>query len=283
MMIVLHPDAKAPEAIAQLRDLRSKLEGIRGSGASAQELLNRWREWSAQALLRGANILSGTSTSRLLLGEQFELLHLVSYRDQAPTIASLIDAELQLRIDTLNASISEIESFQRSLSDLVIVIDTSVMMNAGPRVAAIDWDDVVNAITRRASFVVPIRVVEELDSLKDRGSADQKSNARHALKWLSDTMGGRAARVPFPPKVEKSDSEPGTPAGEANIRVLVDDLTRVALLDGDRDIIDRALQLKPYTQRAILVTMDLAMTFRARALGLEAVQLPHELIPKRGA
>lgn len=281
MMIELHPEAKATEAIAQLRDLRSKLEGIRGSGASPQELLNRWREWSAQALLQGASILSGASTSRLLIGDRFELLHLVSLRDQAPTIASLVNAELQLRIDTLNASISEIEEFHRSLSDLVIVIDTSVMMNAGPRLAKIKWDDVVNKSARKASLVVPIRVVEELDSLKDRGSADQKGDARHALKWLSDTMGGRAARVLFPPEVEKSDSEPGAPAGQANIRVLVDDLSRVALVDGDRDIIDRAIQLKPYTERVILVTMDLAMTFRARALGLDAVRLSHEQIPKR--
>ncbi|WP_270352059.1 PIN domain-containing protein [Microbacterium testaceum] len=281
MTIELHPEKKAADALVQLRELKSKLESIRGSGASPQDLLNRWREWSAQALLQEANILSGAGTQRLLLGKQFELLHLVSYRDQAPTIASLINTELQLRIDTLNASISEIEEFQRSLSDLVIVIDTSVMMNAGPRVAAIKWDDVVNAITREASFVVPIRVVEELDGLKDRGSADQKNTARHALKWLSDTMGGRATRVPFPPEIEKSDSEPGRSAGEANIRVLVDDLSRVALVDGDRDIIDRALQLRPYTERVILVTMDLAMTFRARALGLEAVRLPHDQIPKR--
>ena len=283
MMIDLHPDAKAPGAIAQLRDLTSKLESIRGSGASPQELLNRWREWSAQALLQGASILSGASTSRLLLGDRFELLHLLSLRDQAPTIASLINTELQLRIETLNASISAIESFQRSLSDLVIVIDTSVMMNAGPRVAKIGWDDVVNKITREASFVVPIRVVEELDSLKDRGSTEQKSSARHALKWLSDTMGGRAAPVAFPPEIEKSDSERGTPAGEANIRVLVDDLSRVALVDGDRDIIDRALQLKPYTKRSVLVTMDHAMTFRARTLGLDAVRLTHEQIPDRKA
>lgn len=76
-MIELHPDVKAREAIAQLRDLRSKFKGIRGSGASPQELLNRWREWSAQALLQGASILSGASTSRLLLGDRFELLHLL--------------------------------------------------------------------------------------------------------------------------------------------------------------------------------------------------------------
>ncbi|MEV7875552.1 PIN domain-containing protein [Microbacterium sp. NPDC089188] len=281
MMIELHPDAKASAALAQLRDLRSMLEGIRGSEASPQELLNRWREWSAQALLQGASILTGASASRVLLGDRFELLHLLSLRDQAPTIASLIDAELQLRIDTLNATISEIERLQGSLSDVIIVIDTSVMMNAGPRVAAIEWDDVVNKITRRASFVVPIRVVEELDSLKDRGSADQKSNARHALKWLNDTLRGRAEPVPFPPEIETSDSERDTPAGEAKIRVLVDDLSRVALVDGDRDIIDRALQLKPYTDRVILVTMDSAMTFRARALGLEAVRLTHDQIPDR--
>lgn len=282
-MIELHPDAKAPEAIAQLRDLKSALESIRGSGSSSQELLNRWREWSAQALLRGARILSGASTSRLLVGDRFELLHLLSYREQAPTIASLIDAELQLRIETLDKSISEIENFHRSLSDLVIVIDTSVMMSAGSRLPRIEWDDFTNSITRKASFVVPIRVVEELDSLKDRGGAEQRGNARHALKWLSDTLGRETGRVAFPPAVKASNSGRGTSAGDANIRVLVDDLARVALVDGDRDIIDRALQLKPYAQRCILVTMDSAMTFRARALELEAVRLSPEQIPERSA
>lgn len=279
-MIELHPDTKSTDAVAQLRDLTSKLEIIRGSGAYGQELLNRWREWSSQALLRGARILSGAGTSRVLLGDRFELLHMITLRDQWATINSLIDAELELRIEALKMTISEIESFEKSLSDLAIVLDTSVMMNAGPRIARIMWDNVTDELTSHASFVVPIRVVEELDNLKDRGSSQQKKEAQNALKWLDETVRGRTAPAPFPPALEKSDTEPGSHAGDARIRVLVDELSRVALADGDRDIIDRALQLKPYAKKIVLVTMDYAMTFRAKTLGLDAIRLQYSQIPK---
>jgi hypothetical protein len=279
-MIELLPDSEATAAIAQLRDLVSQLERIRGSGGSGQDMLNDWREWSARALYRGATLFSSASMRGALLGDRFELLHTISVRDQAPTLAHLLNAELQLRLETLNAAIAEIESFRRSLGTLAVVLDTSIMMNAGPRVARIAWDDVVGGLTSHASFIVPIRVVEELDNLKDRGSSQQKREAQFALKWLDETVQGSTSPAPFPPAVEATETEVARDAGTARIRVWVDDLNRTALVDGDRDIIDRALQLKPYTTRTVLVTMDYTMAFRAKTLRLAAVRLEHSAIPK---
>lgn len=216
-----------------------------------------------------------------MLGDRFELLHSIAVRDQAPTLAFLMATELRLRIQALNEAVASIESFENSIRSLAIVFDTSVLMAAGPRVAQIGWDDVVDELTRRASFIVPIRVVEELDGLKDRGTSDQRGNARHALKWLDSAVGGDVYPAPFPPEVEASDGDSGRPPGEGQIRVWVDEIERVAYEDGDRDIIDRSLQLKPYADRVVLVSTDYNMVFRAKALTLDAVRLKHEQIPQR--
>ncbi|MBD8024600.1 PIN domain-containing protein [Microbacterium gallinarum] len=69
-----------------------------------------------------------------------------------------------------------------------------------------DWDDVVDEITREANFVVPIQVVEELDRQKDRGQGDARNNARVALKWLDDVVGSGNGSASFRP--EDSDSKP---------------------------------------------------------------------------
>jgi hypothetical protein len=49
----------------------------------------------------------------------------------------------------------------------------------------------------------------------------------------------------------------------------------------DRDIIDRAQQLVPYTKKTVIASMDRSMVLRARAYGLSAVLVDDDHIPAR--
>lgn len=53
------------------------------------------------------------------------------------------------------------------------------------------------------------------------------------------------------------------------------------LAEVDRDIIDRAGQLKPYVSETFIASMDQSMIFRARAYGLNAVRIERDHIPPR--
>lgn len=142
------------------------------------------------------------------------------------------------------------------------------------RLAKIAWDDLLNEITRKAAFVVPIQVVEELDRLKDRGNAEPRSKARVALRWLGELL--ESGNVPRPLKVETS------PGSEASIQVWVDENDRAPLAEVDRDIIDRTLQLQPYTEKTVIASMDRSMVLRTRTYGLTAVLIANEDIPVDG-
>ena len=117
-----------------------------------------------------------------------------------PGLASLIDAESSSRLEALDRAREQIESERRSWGAdcLAIVLDTTVLLEAGPRLAQMAWDDVLNEITRKAAFVIPIAAVEELDNLKDRGNAEPRNKARFALKWLGELVRSGNHRTPFP-------------------------------------------------------------------------------------
>lgn len=189
-----------------------------------------------------------------------------------PGLSALIDSELDTRLHEIDCALQQIDDALRSWGRdrIAIVLDTGVLLTAGARVAQIPWDDVLDDITRTAAFVVPIQVVEELDRQKELRSGELRNNARYALKWLDGIVDAGNDPRPFP-----------TSQSAATIRVWVDDNDRVPLAEVDRDIIDRALQLQPFTEQTVIASMDRSMVFRARAYGLTAVLLGDKDIPPR--
>jgi len=237
--------------------------------------LSAWRTWSSLAVGHTRTQLTDRSIRRVVLGDQFALLHNIEASNYGPGLNFLIDAEIDTRLGVLDQAIKHIDDTIRSwgYGTIAVILDTNVVLAAGPRIARISWDDVLNEITRKAAFVVPIQVVEELDGLKDRGSEEARGNARFALKWLSEIL--NSGNTPRPFRVETSKDS------EATIQVWVDDNDRVPLAEVDRDIIDRALQLQPFTKKTVIASMDRSMVFRARTYGLSAVLLTEDDIPKR--
>lgn len=273
-MIELRPGAKPEDARAVLEELKRELSNVRGANLSPVDRLSSWRSWSVVGAARARAHLTERSIRETVLGPQFVMLQNAAVGDYGPGISSLIDAEIETRLDNLGQVIRQIEDRHRAWRGrIAVILDTTVVLEAGPRLARIAWDDVLNEITRKAAFVVPVQVVEELDRLKDRGNAEPRSKARVALRWLGELLD--SGNVPQPFKVETSRDS------EASIQVWVDENDRVPLAEVDRDIIDRTLQLQPYTAKTVIASMDRSMVFRARAYDLSAVLIVDEVIPPR--
>jgi len=215
---------------------------------------------------------SERSVRQVILGTQFAMLQSLAVADYGPGLSMLIGAEIENRLGELNRAVKEIEDTQAAWGRdrLAIILDTGVLLNAGPRIAKIHWDDVLNSITRTAAFVIPIQVVEELDHQKLNRNGELRTNAAFALKWLGQLVDAGNRLIPFP-----ADDSSST------LRVWVDENDRVSLSEVDRDIIDRALQIKPFTRRTVVASMDQSMVFRARAYGLDACLLTESDIPPR--
>ena len=271
-MIELRRDVAPHEVVVLLRDLARELANLRGAGGSGVDMLNAWRTWSATAPGRAQRLLTSESVRRVVLGQQFSLMQTLAPADYGPGLAFFVDAELEARIADMEDAARDVESHLTSWGRgrLAVIVDTNVLLAAGPRLGRIDWDGVLRQIARGAAFAVPIQAVEELDRMKDRGNGEQRANARHALSWLDEIMDFGSGARPFPTR---------TP--DTTIRVWVDDNDRIPLAEVDRDIIDRAVQLQPFTKKTIVVSMDRSMAFRARTSGLDAVLLLDNDIPPR--
>jgi hypothetical protein len=274
-MVELRTGAQPTNARHVLEDLKRELSNIRGTAPSPEARLREWRKWSSLAPARARAHLTDRSIRQTVLGPQFALLHNIDASNYGPGLNFILDAEIDTRLEELDQAIKQIDDTIRlwGHSSIAVILDTNVVLAAGPRVAKISWDDVLNEITRKAAFVVPIQVVEELDRLKDRGNPEPRSNARFALKWLSELLD--SGNTPRSFQVETSKES------EATIQVWVDDNDRVPLAEVDRDIIDCALQLQPFTKKTVIASMDRSMVFRTRAYGLSAVLLTDDDIPER--
>ncbi|KTR52015.1 hypothetical protein NS359_07955 [Curtobacterium oceanosedimentum] len=200
------------------------------------------------------------------------MLHEVAPAIHGAGLAALIDSELSELRDRIAQAKAEIEEALDYWGHqaVAVLLDTNLLMHAGPRLARIDWDALLRQPTSNVAFTIPIVAVEELDKLKLNRNSETRSRAAYALKWLRHLL----ADVPTPRPFETQ--APGT-----TLRVWVDDNYRLPLPEPDRDIIDRAQQLALMTKRTVIASMDQSMILRARAYGVDAVLVTEEDIPAR--
>lgn len=259
-------DTLLAEFAGELTDMCSRTEAV--------ERLTAWRTWSPRAALRTRALFRERSVRYLVLGEQYAMLHSLPPTSAGAALAALIDNEIQERLDRIAAARRELRDLRTEwgFETTAVLIDTNLLMHAGPRLAGIDWDSLLGTATRNAAFVIPIQVVEELDRLKFHRGSEVRSNAAYALKWLADVLPAGAQSAPF-----------ATKADGTTIRIWVDDNDRVPLPAVDRDIIDRAMELQTYTTRTVIVSMDRSMVLRASHHGVDAALVTVNAIPPRSS
>jgi rRNA-processing protein FCF1 len=262
--------------VKALRDAARELEDVVGTNIEALGRLNGWRKWVGATAWALGPSLTASAQRKYVRGEHYELLQALDPSSYGDQLMWLIDTETRVRIDALTGGADELEQVLKRWTqhgrEVALVLDTNVLLTFGQNLMHARWYDVIGRLSSvPISLVIPIQVVEELDTQKDRGAPEARTLARMTLKWLDDIFGDGYH--------DDTIEAAGTAFGRFTFRLLVDDLDRVPLPRTDADIIDRALALQPFVERVIVVSEDRSMRFRAKAAGLGATGMPFKAVP----
>lgn len=148
----------------------------------------------------------------------------------------------------------------------IYVLDTNILLHEPFAFLSFQEHDVV----------IPMTVLEELDSIKDRNK-DVSRDARVAIRALEDTLRDATpeeviAGVPIPNQTE-SQTEPGHLAIFNDFN-LEDKAGSLSKNENDNRIINTALHLQETRtdKRVVLVTKDINMRLKGKGAGLDYVE-----------
>jgi predicted ribonuclease YlaK len=139
------------------------------------------------------------------------------------------------------------------------VLDTNVLVEFVPP-DQVNWGSIIGASPVR--LVVPLRVVEELNSLKyDQRPTQRAECVRRLLpqlaRWLADPGGAVQLRP------------------DTSIEMDLVTGPRDRPLDGDEEVLQACQEFEQFgSNSVVLVSEDAAIRLRAQALGIRTTQLP---------
>ena len=115
--------------------------------------------------------------------------------------------------------------------------------------------------------MVPLIVIDELDSAKRSSQQRVRGRARATLRLLNDL-------APAPDSAKPLAEASIDKLRPVEIRLLLDPTGHIRLPDADSELLDRAQDLATITERKPrIVTYDTGMVVRARALGMHVHRL----------
>lgn len=192
-----------------------------------------------------------------------------------PTGRVLIDAELDARIAALERAIAELEQATNRWDQdgKLVVPDTSFFINHPTKVEQTDFSRLLECREIPVRLVVPMVVVDELDSLKKAGQQQRRWRAAYAIAVL-DRVAGRGERG----RLSDADFSPldrgEIPRGEVTLEILLDPPGHARLPINDDEIVDRAVSVQTTAGRDVaLLTYDTGHATRGRVAGLEVKKL----------
>jgi rRNA-processing protein FCF1 len=154
-----------------------------------------------------------------------------------------------------------------------VVPDTSFYIEHESKLEAVDFGPLINVRQSTVAVLVPIVVVDELNSLKRNTKPLVRWRAGYTLAVLERVF----ANSTSPARLRAGEVVPG-PDGltrsEITIELVFDPPGRVRLPINDDEIIDRALAIEPLADRKVtLLTYDTNQSMRARNVGLHVIKL----------
>ena len=263
------PIAKAKDVAATLARLAIDARNVRGSSAHALDKIKAYLSWVPQSTRMLQYVLPVGEIDRLVSTSRYWAVLGMESRAAA---WELVDNELEMRVNELE---NESRDLSNELSNWaageaqVAVLDTMILMHQFDELTGFGWNDMLHVRwARPIVLVLPMMVIDELDNIKDRGSADQKTLARKALarieEWFPDPKEARSLLS------QQSIDSPKT--SRVEMRLQFDDLRHSRLENADAEIVSRAASLLPFASGVSVVTNDTNMLMRARGAGLAATR-----------
>lgn len=155
-----------------------------------------------------------------------------------------------------------------SKNTIIYVLDTNILLHEPFAFLSFKEHDVV----------VPMTVLEELDSIKDR-KKDVSRDARVAIRALEDVLANASpeevlAGVPLIGSIESSEQSPTGSLSIINDYALKQTAKTLSFNENDNRIINAALYIQNthHARKVVLVTKDINMRLKAKGAGLAHVE-----------
>jgi len=240
-------------------------------------------EWSTTALRRLVPLLGPKEAERLIATPRHWMLQAASPESiQRDRLQSLVSLELEERSKELLDAATEIQLEFAAWGGgkaVVAVLDTNILIDHHQDLLQVNWNSKLNEFYEvPVVLAIPMKVIDELDTLKDRGDKI-RGKARLALKMIEDTFrGGLSTRL----MLERSVSSGSQMNSAIMMKIVEDDLEHVPLAMADSEIVDRALSVSSLAKQTWVITNDTGMRFRAVSAGLRTDKLSYEVDVQHG-
>lgn len=172
----------------------------------------------------------------------------------------LINAEIDAKTLAFDEAATRVQRHldqMRTTPGRPVVIDSNVLLQC-QRLDYLDWSGHVGEPVR---VMIPLRVVEEVDSKKYGDSKRLRAIARSLTPWIDGLF---STGQPEPVRLREG----------ATIELLLADRPRFRPQDGDEEILDIAHDVRDFAGRVSLLTADTGMRVRAQSEGLDVIAVP---------
>jgi hypothetical protein len=230
-----------------------------------RDQLTKYVQWSQNAEAALNNHLERRQVDELVYTRHYWTLRQIL--DSAPDVTGQIWSELRRRADALNDLHNEVRRLAARwlLPGRVLVLDTNVILHSTPSYEKLDWTGYLGAPA--VHLVVPLLVVDQLDTLKRNGKDRVRTDARRHLKQIEEILPDPNERV----NLKAPDGSTAT----TTLDVLMDPPDHARLTDTDSEVVRRAAYLRRMVGKQVsVVTWDTGMKFRARNARLQAIEPP---------
>lgn len=279
MLITPRPGVDRNNLLNTLQTVETNVLNLRGGGAydTAYDRLLNYLKWANSSVRLLSNEISEGDLNRLILTRGYEALlgglGRMNYPGDQAVVNGLVSLEVDQRIADFEAAVAALKQqiARWQAESAYVVADTSFYMRNPLTFDQVDLVEVIEVRARPVHLIVPIVVVDELDSLKKSKDGALRGRARVTLAILDRLFayGNRPATIHT-----GATSADGTMTWDITVELLFDPPGHVRLPINDDEIVDRALAIQPLTGgRVVLVTYDTGQSTRGRAFGLDVVKL----------
>jgi PIN domain len=273
MLITPVPGADREMLLRNLIEVQTRLANLRSSSPSVIDRFNNYIRWVSESVRVLRWQVGERDLERLLMTRRYWTLQAMVTSPTGMT-GDLVDVEIDDRATALeDAIVTTRAEFQRwSRVQRLVVTDTTVFCQHPSKLEEMDLAAEVECRGEQIELVVPMAVVDELDSLKQAGKSQTRWRAGYTLGVL-DRVAGTSGVGQLRAAAHSAVESGGIPRGEIWVDLLFDLPGHVRLPIPDDEIVDRALAVQILSGKDVtFLTYDTGQAMRGRRAGLARVK-----------
>ena len=278
MLIRPLPGTDRDNLLKNLRYVQVEVGNIRSRGHTQLDLYNSYLSWVNESVRMLRHHVSPEDLERLVLTKRCWLLQSMAGAAVGP-LAIIVETEIDDRttaLDEARRSLEEqIERWSRP--GWFVVADTTVFCQAD-KLDVLDFGGILVSRDEPVHLLVPMVIVDELDSWKRSNKPKVRWRAQYTLAVLDRVLSGSSTSARLQDEDFSALDTAGIPRGEVSVEIVPDPPGHARLPINDDEIIDRALAIQSLSGRNVtLLTYDTGQNHRARDAGLKVRKLNEPL------